>query len=99
MEFLSLVDDDCDAIRKEVYTGAEIEAGFNAFDQDGSGTVTKKELVTALTEFNAQDKANISEDVSRIVNELVADLAVKDSDKYKNVITRVCGLRLCLRGC
>ena len=89
--FLSLVDDDSDAIPGSgEHTKAEIEAGFNAFDQDGSGTVHKEELVSALTQFlNSQDRETIDKGaVNKIVNELVADLSVKDDGKYQNVITK-----------
>jgi 2-oxoglutarate dehydrogenase E1 component len=87
--FLSMVDDDCDAIPgKEDYTRAEIETGFNAFDQDGTGKLNKSELVTALQSFLGSDKAPDKASLEKAVGELMTDLKVRNDGQYTNVITK-----------
>lgn len=87
--FLTLVDDDCDSIPgRSAHSRAEIEAGFDALDSDGTGFISKSEFREAIKRFGFGDNVPNDRLASIRLDVLTTDLGVRNDGQYKDTITK-----------
>jgi 2-oxoglutarate dehydrogenase E1 component len=84
--FLSMVDDDQDAIPgKSDFNKAEIEAGFDMVDAEGTGIIDKANLRGLFTKFAGHDPVGLD----ATLKELMEDLGVKTNSGEEGITRKV----------